>query len=117
MDNNSEGIVIYIGSNNTLIENTVSFKLAQKLGYSKSTTHGLVHALIHEGALAQANGGKKLLMGSTVVELAFQSWNYLVINQAAQPILEELRRDIGESVFLGVFNRSNARAIIMARLV
>ena len=89
-------------------------ELAAELGYSKSTTHGLVHALIHEGALAQANGGKKLFLGSTVVELAFQSWNYLIINRAAQPILEELRKEIGESVFLGVFNRSNARAIIMA---
>ncbi len=89
-------------------------ELAVKLGYSKSTTHGLVHALMHEGALVQANGGKKLLLGSTVVELAFQSWNYLIINRAAQPILEELRKEIGESVFLGVFNRNNARAIIMA---
>ncbi len=89
-------------------------ELASELGYSKSTTHGLVHALIHEGALVQANGGKKLLLGSTVVELAFQSWNYLIINREAQPILDELREDIGESVFLGVFNRSNARAIIMA---
>jgi len=89
-------------------------ELAAELGYSKSTTHGLVHALIHEGALVQANGGKKLFLGSTVVELAFQSWNYLIINRAAQPILDELRKEIGESVFLGVFNRSNARAIIMA---
>jgi DNA-binding IclR family transcriptional regulator len=89
-------------------------ELAAKLGYSKSTTHGLVHALIHEGALVQANGGKKLLLGSTVVELAFQSWNYLIINREAQPILDELKEKIGESVFLGVLNRSNARAIIMA---
>jgi len=89
-------------------------ELASELGYSKSTTHGLVHALIHEGALVQANGGKKLLLGSAVVELAFQSWNYLIINREAQPILDELREEIGESVFLGVFNRSNARAIIMA---
>ncbi len=89
-------------------------ELAVQLGYSKSTTHGLVHALIHEGALVQVNGGKKLLLGSTVVELAFQSWNYLIINREAQPILDELRESIGESVFLGVLNRSNARAIIMA---
>ena len=89
-------------------------ELAAELGYSKSSTHGLVHALIHEGALVQSSGGKKLLLGSTVVELAFQSWNYLIINRAAQPILDELREKIGESVFLGVFNRSNARAIIMA---
>ena len=89
-------------------------ELAAKLGYSKSTTHGLVHALIHEGALVQVNGGKKLLLGSTVVELAFQSWNYLIINREAQPILDELRENIDESIFLGVLNRSNARAIIMA---
>lgn len=89
-------------------------ELAAELGYSKSTTHGLVHALIDEGALVPVAGGKKLLMGSTVVELAFQSWNYLIINRAAQPILDQLKDEIEESVFLGVFNRSNARAIIMA---
>lgn len=89
-------------------------ELATELGYSKSTTHGLVHALIHEGALVQIAGGKKLLLGSTLVELAFQSWNYLIINREAQPILDALREKIGESVFLGVLNRSNARAIIMA---
>ena len=89
-------------------------ELAAVLGYSKSTTHGLVHALIHEGALVQASKSKRLLLGSTVVEMAFQSWNYLIINRTAQPILDELRGNIGESVFLGVFNRSNARAIIMA---
>ena len=89
-------------------------ELATELGYSKSTTHGLVHALINEGALVQAAGGKKLLLGSTIMELAFQSWNYLIINREAQPVLDELRDTINESVFLGMFNRSNARAVIMA---
>ena len=89
-------------------------ELATELGYSKSTTHGIVHALINEGVLVQAARGKKLLLGSTLVELAFQSWNYLIISREAQPILDELRDNINESVFLGLFNRSNARAVIMA---
>jgi DNA-binding IclR family transcriptional regulator len=89
-------------------------ELAAELGYSKSTTHGIVHALINEGVLVQAARGKKLLLGSTLVELAFQSWNYLIISREAQPILDELRDNINESVFLGMFNRSNARAVIMA---
>ena len=89
-------------------------EVAAKLGFSKSTTHGLVHALLREGALAQNSRGKKLLLGPTIVDLAFRGWNYLKIGRLAQPLLDELRDTIGETVFLGVLNRSNARAIVMA---
>ena len=89
-------------------------ELASELGFSKSTTHGLVHALLREGALVQNAHGKKLALGPAVVDLAFRGWNYLKISRQGQPLLDALRDGIGETVFLGVLSRSNARALIMA---
>jgi DNA-binding IclR family transcriptional regulator len=87
-------------------------ELAQCLGFSKSTTHGLIQALLKVGALDQSPRRKKFFLGPTIVELAFKSWNYLRVREQAQPSLDELRDHIGETVFLGVMSRS--RGIIMA---
>lgn len=89
-------------------------ELATQLGFSKSTTHGLVHALIREGALSQNAKGKKIYLGPAIVDMAFRGWNYLKIGKVARPLLEELRDAIGETVFLGVLSPGNARAVIMA---
>ncbi len=86
--------------------------IAQRLGFSKSTAHGLIQALLAIGALDHGPRGKKLFLGPAVVELAFRSWNYFRVAEHAQPILEELRDRIGETVFLGVLSRS--RGLIMA---
>jgi DNA-binding IclR family transcriptional regulator len=87
-------------------------ELALRLGYSKSTTHGLVHALIREGALVQDPDGRKLFIGSAVANLAFASWNYLKLTDAAQPIINRVRDQIKETVFLGAL--INRRIMIIA---
>ena len=86
--------------------------LARNLGWSKSTTHGLIQSLLSVGALEQGPLGKKIVLGPAIVELAFQSWNYFQVGDKARPILEALRDQIGETVFLGVLGRS--RGIIVA---
>jgi len=86
--------------------------LARNLGWSKSTTHGLIRSLLSVGALEQGPLGKNIVLGPAVVELAFQSWNYFRVGEKARPILEALRDQIGETVFLGVLGRS--RGIIVA---
>jgi DNA-binding IclR family transcriptional regulator len=75
--------------------------LALQLGYSKSTTHGLVHALMREGALALGPDGHKLYLGPTFINLAFSSWNYIKMVDAVQPIIESLRDQIKETMVLG----------------
>jgi DNA-binding IclR family transcriptional regulator len=75
--------------------------LSRQLGYSKSTTHGLVHALLREGALVQGPDGHKLYIGPTLVDLVFSSWNYLRMVKTVQPTLETLRDQISETVVLG----------------
>ncbi|MFO7876270.1 MAG: IclR family transcriptional regulator [Desulfovermiculus sp.] len=86
--------------------------LAQKLGYSKSTTHGLVHALLREGVLTRGPGGRKLSLGPTIAELAFANWNQSTVTKLAQPILNSIRDTINETVILGV--RIRNRVLIIA---
>ena len=75
--------------------------LAQQLGYSKSTTHGLVHALLREGALVQGPDGRKLHLGPTVIDLAFSGWNSIKIVESVQPVIDALRDQIKETLVLG----------------
>ena len=86
-------------------------EIAQQLGYSKSTTHGLVHALLREGALAQESNGRGLFLGPVVSDLTFNSWNYLKVNELTQPIINTIRDAVGETVFFGVL--INKRVIIL----
>ena len=87
-------------------------ELAHKLGFSKSTTHGLVHALLREGVLTQGPGARKLSLGPTIAELAFANWNQDLVTQMAQPILDQIRDKINETVILGV--RIRNRVLIIA---
>ncbi len=86
--------------------------LARELGYSKSTTHGLIHALLREGALAQDHNGRGLFLGPAVADLAFSGWNFLKMTELAQPFIDKIRDYIGQSVFLGVL--IGERVMIMA---
>lgn len=76
-------------------------ELAMQLGYSKSTTHGLVHALIREGALVQHPKGRKLFIGSMIYNLGFSDWNPLRMSDTAQRMINQIRDQIKETVFLG----------------
>ncbi len=87
-------------------------ELADRLGYSAGTTHGLVHALLREKALVQGEGVHELFLGPLVAELAFTDWNYLKVNELAQPILNEIRDRAEATVFLGV--RIRTRVVITA---
>jgi DNA-binding IclR family transcriptional regulator len=86
--------------------------LALQLGYSKSTTHGLVHALLREGALVQGPDGHKLYLGPMLVDLAFSNWNYIKMVESVQPVIDELRDQIKETMVLGALIRR--RIVIMA---
>lgn len=86
--------------------------LALQLGFSKSTTHGLVHALLREGALAQGPDGRKLFLGPTVVDLAFSRWNYLKMVESVQSMIVTLRDQIRETLVLGTVVSN--RILIMA---
>jgi DNA-binding IclR family transcriptional regulator len=86
--------------------------LAIQLGYSKSSTHGIVHALLREDALVHGPDGHTLYLGPAVVELAFSSWNYIKMVESVQPMIDSLRDQIKETMVLGAMIRH--RILIMA---
>ncbi len=86
--------------------------LARQLGYSKGTTHGLTQALMAAGAIFKSPVNQKFFIGPAITELSLKNRSYDRIVGKAQPLLDSLRDDIGESVFLGVL--SSPRAIILA---
>jgi DNA-binding IclR family transcriptional regulator len=87
--------------------------LAALTGYSMSTTHGLVHALLREKALIQGDDDPhKLFLGPLIADLAFTDWNYIKVSRLAQPIIDGVRDHVDATVFLGV--RVRTRVMITA---
>jgi IclR family transcriptional regulator, KDG regulon repressor len=86
--------------------------LAGHLGLSKSTTHGLIRALVATGALNQNPQDKRITLGPATVELALKNQVYLQLGVRAQPMLDELRDSINETVFFGLLHPW--RALIIA---
>lgn len=86
--------------------------LARDLGYSKSTTYGIVQALLNADALGYDGRKKKYSLGPAILDLVFSTWNYIHIQAFSQPYLNDLRDKIGEAVFLG--GLSLHRTIVMA---
>lgn len=87
-------------------------ELSNRLGFSKSTTHGIVHALLREGALTQGPGSRKLYIGYLLAELAFSSGHFFDLVKKIQPVIDDIRNQIKETVFFGV--RIRHRVIITA---
>lgn len=86
--------------------------LAKNLGIGKSTTHGLIRALVASGALNQNPEDKTLSLGPAIVELALSNQIYLQLGALAQSRLDKLRDHINETVFFGLLRPW--RALIMA---
>ncbi len=89
-------------------------ELSRNLEISKSTTHGLLQALVSVGALEQQLPGRKFFLGPALVELAFKSGHYLSVNQTAKPVLDGLCSRINETVFLGILGSTSARIMATA---
>jgi DNA-binding IclR family transcriptional regulator len=86
--------------------------IARDLGFSKSTTYGIVQALLSVNALGYDVRKKEYSLGPTILDLAFSTWNYIHIQEFSQPYLNDLRDKIGEAVFLG--GLSPHRTIVFA---
>jgi DNA-binding IclR family transcriptional regulator len=89
-------------------------EISQGLGFSKSTTHGLIQALLKVGALDQSPFQKKVFLGASFVDLAFKSGHYYGITDRVQPVIDSLCATIGLTVFLGVLNESGGIIIATA---
>jgi len=89
-------------------------RLARELGFSKSTTSGLIQALLNSGALDRSNGGRTFVLGPAIRALAAGNLDTRQTRKLAQSHLDSLRDRIGETVFLGGLDRRRATIIATA---
>jgi DNA-binding IclR family transcriptional regulator len=91
-------------------------EISDRLGFSKSTTHGIVHALLREGALAQGPGSRKLQLGHLLAELLFSNGHHIDVVKLVQPVIDDIRNQINESVFFGVRMRNQVMITAIAEV-
>ncbi len=76
--------------------------LSRELGIGKSTVHGIVQALENAGAVVRNPKTRCYSLGMTFFELAQAAYARIDLKAVARPIMEELMREIQQSVFLGI---------------
>jgi DNA-binding IclR family transcriptional regulator len=91
-------------------------EISDRLGFSKSTTHGIVHALLREGALSQGPGSRKLYLGRLLAELLFSNGHQIEVVKLVQPVIDDIRNQINESVFFGIRIRNRVMITAIAEV-
>jgi DNA-binding IclR family transcriptional regulator len=75
-------------------------ELADLVGFSRSTTHGLVRALLQERALIQDKESRRLFLGPFFANLTFIDWHNIV--RLAPDVLRDIRDRVNATVIMGV---------------
>lgn len=83
--------------------------IARSTGLSKSTTHGLIRALLHEGFLVPGDGGRGYTLGPTLAQLGSQA-SELQLMRTVAPVLHDVAIDTGES---GLFGRLRGDRVVI----
>ncbi len=78
--------------------------LANELEMSKGTAHGIISAMIEEGALIRDPSSKRYFLGPTLFELGKAAYSELDLREITRPIMERLMERTGASVFFGIPN-------------
>lgn len=77
-------------------------EIAKKLDLPKSTAAGLIVTLLHNNYLDQNPANRKYRLGYKLAERAHILLTSNNLRQVAYPFIEDLNRNVGESVNLGV---------------
>jgi len=91
-------------------------ELADRTGLPKPTVSRLTYTLTLLGYLARDPSQQKYRLGSGVLSLSHPLLASLHIRQAARPLLEQLARNTGCTVNLGMRDRANVVYLDTARL-
>lgn len=89
-------------------------EVSKTLRISKSTAHGIVSALEDSGAIVRETDTRKLALGVRLFELGSAVRSRVDLARAAKPVMDRLRTDVGESVFLGVRSGDHVTVIEIA---
>jgi IclR family transcriptional regulator, KDG regulon repressor len=85
--------------------------ISRELGISKSTVHGIAHALETAGVLVRDDETKCFSLGLALLNLAQKVYSRIDLKDIARPVMEELMGKTQQSVFLGI--RSNNHVSIV----
>jgi DNA-binding IclR family transcriptional regulator len=77
-------------------------ELVQATGYPRPTVYRIVAALLAEQLLAETRGGRGLVLGVRLIQLASRSWNQSELRLIAAEELKRLRDLTGETVHLAI---------------
>jgi IclR family transcriptional regulator, KDG regulon repressor len=77
-------------------------EIANKLGFHKSTTHGLLQALKDEGYIIYDASTRKYLLGYKPVELVGRISYRKDLREIARPLMQELSKKCNEDVALNI---------------
>jgi DNA-binding IclR family transcriptional regulator len=82
-------------------------ELSAKLGMPKSSVHRLVSTLEHEGFLARQADSGRYRLGLAVLRLAGPALASIDLRKIARPDLEDLARELKDTVHLAVLDRGD----------
>jgi IclR family transcriptional regulator, KDG regulon repressor len=88
-------------------------ELAERLKIGKSTVHGITLALEGLGVLVRDPQHKKYTIGYTLLELGRRAYGRMELRDIARGPMERLMEEVGETVFLGVWNRDHITILDM----
>lgn len=89
-------------------------EIGQRTGLPQATVYRLVHALVHVGFLTQGERRKHYVLGPRLLRLLCAGMPRRTIRQLAQPILDRLAADFGETAFIAKLEGDEVETVAVA---
>ena len=91
-------------------------ELAREANIPKSTAYRILRVLEYHGLLAQDPNSRRFRLGLGALELGWHAYEGLELRRIAQPIMERIASESGETVLLSVLNTDQDRAVCIERI-
>lgn len=89
-------------------------EIAERTGLPQATVYRLVHALLHVGFLAQGERRKHYIVGPRLLRMLCTATPRGAVRQIAQPILERLASDFGETAYIAKLEGAEVETLAIA---
>jgi IclR family acetate operon transcriptional repressor len=77
-------------------------EVAERLGVAHSTAHRLLSMLVYHGFAIQERRGGEYRTGPAALDMGLAAMRDLDLRQHARPVLEDLRKEVNETVHIGM---------------
>ncbi|MFY9991545.1 MAG: IclR family transcriptional regulator [Rhodoplanes sp.] len=89
-------------------------EIGERAGLPQATVYRLVHALLHVGFLAPGERRKHYVVGPRLLRLLCAAMPRGAVRQLAQPILEQLASDFGETAYIAKLEGAEVETLAVA---